>query len=403
MNVNSIDINKCLSCGVCKVVCPKQAITLKENKNGWIYPEIDEEICIQCGICYKKCPNNINIVCNKPISCYASAIKDENGILESASGGIFSIIAESFLRNNGVVYGAALFFRDNEIVVEHIRVNDEKNLIKIKGSKYVQSDISNALTNVEKDLKENRKVLFSGTPCQIASLKSFLNKDYSNLFTIDVICHGTPSYSFFHSYLKFLEQQNNASIIDYKFRDKKRGWGLSGSYIIEKNNKKKIKRVIVPLDAYFKMFLQGETYRENCYNCKYAQKERIADITIGDYWGIEKEHPEYLKQNGGNLNTNSGISCVLVNTPNGESIYNKILNFVYSYETTFDKIAKHNHQLYNPSKYSENRNIIFDIYNKNLNFKEVNDWYIKKIGIKKYAYWIFNHLPIVIKKVIKRG
>ena len=176
---------------------------------------------------------------------------------------------------------------------------------------------------------------------------------------------------------------------------------MFGRIAIQHNGKVTSKRIIVPLDAYFKMFLQGEIYRDNCYECKFAKKERLSDVTVGDYWGINIEHPEVLKKNGGNLDENKGISCVLINTLKGEKIFEEIKDNIFFYNTTFEKIARHNHQLYEPSKYTKDRKIIFDIYRKNKCFDEIQDWYMKKIGIKKYAYWLFNHLPIKLRKAFK--
>lgn len=402
MNTNICDFKECSACGVCKILCPKGAIELKKDKRGFLCATVDNDKCVNCGLCYSKCFNNNEIKGNSPIECYAMAMREKKEILESTSGGAFASIAQQVLKKGGVVYGAALYREKENLVIEHIRIDNIKDLIKIKGSKYVQSDISNILKLVKKDLIDERKVLFSGTPCQIAALKSYLNREYDNLLTIDIICHGVPSYDLFKSYIKFLEEKNKGKVIDYKFRDKRRGWGHSTSYIIQKNEKKVCKRVIVPLDAYYKMFLKGETYRENCYNCKFANKKRISDITIGDYWGIEIEHPEAIEKNGGKLNDHKGVSCILINTIKGEKLFDDIKSQINYYNTTFDKIAKHNHQLVEATKFSDDRKTIFNIYEKKGDFKAIHDWYMKKIGLKKYVYWFANMLPPQIKKILRK-
>lgn len=404
MNVLDLEKEKCTACGVCVKACPNNAVKLVTDKNGFKYPKINKEKCIECEICYKKCLNNTKIQYNTPKLNIAAMMKNSDKLKESTSGGLFSIFAEEILLNCGKVYGASLFRKKDGIYIEHIRIDNINDLWKIKGSKYVQSDISRILRLVKKDLDDDMEVLFSGTPCQIVALKSFLGKPYSNLITIDVICHGVSSYEFYSSYIKFLEKKYKGKVIEYKFRDKKNGGGhMSGRVTIQRNEKITSKKIIVPLDAYYKMFLQGEIYRDNCYKCKFAKKERVSDITVGDYWGINTENPEFLAQNGGLLDEEKGISCVLINTERGMVFFEKVKDNIFSYETTFEKISKNNHQLVTPSKYTEIRKQIFDIYKKNREFKDVNDWYMKKIGMKKYAYWIFNHLPLKLRKALKNN
>lgn len=346
---------KCCGCGLCSFKCPKHAITMKEDEYGFIYPYIDKTKCINCGICKKVCQyDKKNNEISYNIKTYAAFSNDSKILNSTASGGIFTSIAKSFIEDNGVVFGCSLIKENNDFIVKHIKVDKIKDLEKLKGSKYVQSDITNIYEEILKELKEGKKVLFSGTPCQVASIKSIVNS--SCLYTIDIICHGVPSNKMFNDYINFLNETKNIRIYNYKFRDKKKGWGLYYCYYYYDLKKEKYSYVCEPAfkSSYYQMFLDSYTYRENCYNCPYANDRRVGDITIGDYWGIVIEHPELISSDG--IKPEKGVSCIIVNSIKGEYLLNYYNNNFVIYYSDYNKVKKHNHQLNHSSRkpiYSE--------------------------------------------------
>ena len=276
---------------------------------------------------------------------------------------------------------------------KHIGIDNLKDLQKLLGSKYVQSDVGNVYKEIRTLLNNKKHILFSGTPCQVAGLKAFLGKEYDNLFTIDIICHGVPNAEFFKGYLEILEEKFNGKILDFKFRDKKDGWGpyiLSADILKQNKLQKERKYIYLDESTYASMFLYTDILRLNCYKCKYTNKHRTGDITIGDYWGIEKEHPELLKINGGLLDTKKGISAIIINTEKGKLEVEKLGQEIVYFDTTYEKVAVVNTQLREPSKYGKYRDKIMEEY-KIGGFNKVDEYYYKKVLRK-----------IAIKKKIKK-
>lgn len=224
----------CCGCSACLQKCPKKCIEMHEDAEGFLYPEINDDFCIDCGICYNVCPVRNQKPNCKPLAFYASQSKDETLRLQSSSGGIFSLLAEYIIRKGGIVFGAR-FNEKMELVHEYTETIN--GLAPFRGSKYVQSKIGDSFKQVEYFLKQGRMVLFSGVPCQIAALKLYLQKEYDNLLTVDVICHGVPSPGVFREYIKYLGKGNK--IININFRDKHTGWtGYSTSYTLSNGKHK---------------------------------------------------------------------------------------------------------------------------------------------------------------------
>lgn len=212
------------------------------------------------------------------------------------------------------------------------------------------------------------------------------------------------SAKLFAEYLKHIAKNINGKIVDFRFRDKSGGWGLKGSVIYQdKMDKLRKKTLPIQLSSYYALFLDSETYRENCYSCKYAGKKRIGDITLGDYWGVEDEHPEILAENGGRFDKSMGISCVLINTKKGQQLLDCIEEKIERVPSSYEKIAKRNNQLKCPSSHSNVRDTIFELY-KQKGYSAIDQWYFKRLGIKRYAYKFWNYIPrkaqILIKKII---
>lgn len=382
----------CCACGACFNICPKSAISMITDEYGFRYPKIDEEKCISCGACQRVCAFQYIEETNKTKSVFVSARKDNDKIMQSASGGIFAVFAEKILKENGVVCGVTLVEESGVLEPKHICIDKIEDLPKLLGSKYVQSDTNIVYKDIKKYLLDNRKVLFSGTPCQVAGLRAFLGKVYNNLLTLDIICHGVPNAEFFKGYLKILEKKFKGKVIDFKFRDKKYGWGPYTMYVkVLKSDKTVINKYFsLEESSYAHMFLCTETLRKNCYKCKYTNENRTGDITIGDYWGIEKEHPNLLGENGGVLDRYRGISVAIINTNNGKIWLDKCKDELYLYPSTFEQVAKINTQLREPSAYGKYRDKIMQLY-KDGGYKAVDRFYYNKV-IRK----------IILKKNIKK-
>lgn len=302
--------DKCLGCGICMIKCPKNAITMQENEDGFIYPNIDLKKCIHCDICRENCPINSKKRKENKFNqkCYAAINLNREEQEQSTSGGVFSILAKAILDRKGIVYGAYM----KDFKVNHIRIESEKDLYKIRGSKYVQSNISNILKNVKEDLEKKKDVLFCGTPCQIGALKVFLGKEYSNLLLVSVVCHGVMNNKLFLDYIKELENDNNLPITEFKFRTKDNIWTQSSiKYTV--NDKSIVKPFIE--DPLMTLYLKNYVLRDSCYDCQYKGSYNIADIILGDFWGIEVTNPDMLNQ--------KGVSALIINSVKGEEFIKK--------------------------------------------------------------------------------
>ena len=324
-----IDINndQCVGCGVCVVVCPKFCISMHENEYGEYRPFFINKIaCINCGQCEDKCvafdPQIIGTHIEKCFFGYAS---EENIQKSSSSGGIFFEIAREFINKGGCVIGAAF---DSNWTVKHIIAKNEKTLKMIQGSKYCESQIYPILSDIQKILLSGKKVLFSGVPCQIGALKQYLGKNYDNLFTCEVFCHGAPRIGVFRKYCQIIEKKYG-KISSFDFRSKEYGWD-DPSYKIVTQKKiiiQKHKRNLFQL-----MFGYHHSLRKSCLNCAFRSKYRQADISLGDFWGIDKYYVNIDRKN-------QGISAIIVNSNKGNKLLEKcgvVLNSCTSDEI-FDK------------------------------------------------------------------
>ena len=338
------DMDKCTGCGACIQICPKQCITWSEKEFGFKYPFIDEKKCISCGLCEQVCQIDKNIVQPEKQKAYAAVHKNKEILIESTSGGAFSAIAHYVLKKQGCVFGSTM---DANMQVRHIYITREEELNRLRGSKYVQSDIGTTYSQAENKLKKGILVLFTGTPCQIAGLKDYLRKDYENLITADLVCHGVGAQAYFNKYLEYAEKKYGA-IQELRFRSKRfQGWSCGNGEILCLKKNKAIKRPYHEYDSYYyHYFLKGEIYRNSCYTCPYASLFRPGDFTLGDFWGIEAQEPS--------VNARQGCSLMLVNTNKAERILTQLENLqIRSVE--FRKAIKGNSQLSKPVDLSESR------------------------------------------------
>lgn len=331
---------------------------------------------------------------------YIIQSKNNNLIKKSSSGGMFAELAKFVLSKNGVVFGCSMERVEDGFDVKHIYIENEKDLYKLQGSKYVQSRIGNTIKEAKEFLDKGRFVLYSGTPCQIAGLKAYLKQDYDNLLTVDLSCEGTPPLKIFNAYIRFLETKViKAKIIDFKFRSKKHfGWSTSGFVAIYKKGNK-IKEKILPqnLSSYFSYFLSGSILQERCFSCKFTGLKRQSDITVADAWGIDREYPELIKKN---FNKNRGISLVLINSTKGNTIFEKLKLNLISSEIDINRLRKYNHPFRHPSIKPINKEAIIKIY-KNDGYKGVESKFKHDLGNKYYYFVLKNHTPKFIKNIIK--
>lgn len=310
--INIIDKERCCGCGACLEICPKQCIQFAEDEEGFMYPQVDKTKCIECNLCEKVCPitskyNNVNI-CSEAYGAY-SCNYDER--ILSSSGGIFSVLASNVLDKEGVVCGAAY---DEEWNVSHILVETKEQLKRLRGSKYTQSLNKGIYSLIKKKLNDGRIVLYSGTACQVAGLKKYLQKDYENLITVDILCHGVPTPKLWKKYLEEMQFLKKSRIKEIDLRNKETGWKEYSIKICFDNNEQINEKF--DENYYMKMFLGNLCLRPSCHDCQYKDIEHPSDITIGDYWGIEKQFPE--------MDDNKGISIIKINTCKGKKIFAEI-------------------------------------------------------------------------------
>lgn len=316
----------CCGCSACVQICPADCIRLVEDREGFLYPHCNNDACINCGKCEDVCP-----VLNKSESldqlkgCYVCYSSSEIIRKNSSSGGIFSVFAEEILKDGGIVYGAAF---DSDFKVHHVRIDHLDQISAIQRSKYLQSRIEDTYVRTKNDLLNGRKVLYSGTNCQIEGLKRYLGRDYSSLVTVDILCHGTPSPMVWKLYLSFINDKYSGKVIDVNFRNKELGWknfSLKINYDSDEHYEESFKK-----DTFMNLFLSNVILRPSCYNCQFKDVSRVSDITIGDAWGIKKIIPE--------MDDDKGTSLLIIHTEKGMEYADKVRNKIHIETIKIDSI-----------------------------------------------------------------
>lgn len=327
----------CCGCMACAQKCPKNCIAMTVDEEGFLYPIVDIDTCVDCHLCEKVCPvqNQFNI--KEPLQVYAAVNTDKDVLLNSSSGGIFSLLAERVIKEGGVVFGAAF---NDEWEVCHTYTDSIEGIEKFRGSKYVQSRIGDSYKQAEHFLLEGRTVLFSGTPCQISGLKHYLMKPYNNLLSVDVVCHGTPSPGIWNEYIKTIPAKLVAGkntvfeslktmpvITGINFRDKKNGWQKFGFSAFISADRKEAKNSVSPPkchcyheyhqeNLFMRGFLNNLYLRPSCYNCPARHGKSQSDILLGDFWGVLRKYPAFYNKDG--------VSLVLAYSEKGDAFFNSI-------------------------------------------------------------------------------
>lgn len=345
--------DRCTGCSACANVCPTQCIKMQEDKNGFLKPVIDKSNCIDCGLCRDVCErkNNSSIIDKSQRKVYAMWSKDNELRRNTTSGGVATILGENIIKNGGYVCGVKY---DENLMPIHYVTNSLDELSLFRYSKYVQSYLGNTFKEIEKLLASNAKVMFIGTPCQVDGLRRYLNKNYENLLTVTFMCGGNNSRKVYKEYLKMLEKQFGSKVVSIHFRKKAQDCSQCGLYtevIFENGCSYKANNNI-----YMMLFAcKGLIVSESCYDCRYTKENHTADITLGDFWGIEKVDKE--------LDVKDGVSVVVCNTEKGLKAINNISQKVVKKEYSFEDIGKNGDK---NKKYSFRRKDFFDNIEKGL-------------------------------------
>lgn len=383
----------CCGCRNCENICPNDALTMIQNKEGFYYPQINFDKCLDCGLCNKVCPmlqsNADDAIYLEKNICYAFKNKNKQTQLNSTSGGAFAAFAEHIINNGGYVCGSVM---DKDLKVKHIIVNNINDLAKLYGSKYVASDLNDVFVDIKKLLNNDKTVLFCGVPCQVNALLKFLPKSYDNLFTLELICHGVPSQKLFDKYIEYYEKKHKCKVLKYEFRSKKAAvWGTFKALAkVEKNGKISEKKINADFDKYYNSFLKASGYRESCYKCRFADVKRYADITMGDFWGVEHLKPDFYDP--------CGVSEVIINSHKGLQLFENIKDYVICEKIDFEKAIRYNSQLHEPTERPAIRdkfynNIESDTYFNNMRIDINPKAYIKVLVPSK--------LKLKLKKLLK--
>lgn len=348
--MKSVYLNKedCCGCGACYSICAKSAIAIKPDEEGFLYPEIEQSLCVDCGRCTAICPllrDGSYKEGGAPRS-YVARHKSQEVLRRSTSGGAFTAVSDAILRQNGVVYGVDY---DEALRVLHRRAETPEARDRLRISKYVQSDMKDSYARIKADLKDGRTVLFTGTPCQAAGLRGFMGDTplAEKLYICDLICHSIPSPLIWEEYKRLLEREHGGKLTYVQFRSKKDGWSRENSnkgflYSIAGDSK------VFEDDRYYQLYFKvGAITRPSCSQCRFTDIHRASDITIADYWGIEKYSPGWFDP--------LGVSVVLVNTAKGAALFDRCREDLLAEERPLEESLKEQQRLREPSRVPEDR------------------------------------------------
>jgi coenzyme F420-reducing hydrogenase beta subunit len=389
--VNIINKKDCSGCRACEQKCPKNAITMQVDNEGFWYPLIDEKLCIDCNLCNKVCHIENEYLnkesFDKPITYAAwnnNAIEREI----ASSGGSFVAIAEYIFSLDGIVCGAGF---DKELNVIHKFVTNTQELKDLKGSKYVQSNTNKTFSKTKEFLDNNKVVLYTGTPCQISGLRSFLGREYENLYTCDLVCHGVPSPKVYKKYLNERKTENKSNVKEIFFRNKDTGWKNYSIKMNFENNTSYIEKA--RNNKYIRGFLKDIYLRPSCYDCKSSKLPRSSDITLGDFWGVGQKYP--------NLDDDKGTSLLLINTKKGKELLGLCKDKLYTKECDLDYAIKCNKSIVDSVAPNKNRKVFFEDLDDN-SFEDLSKKYFPPISFVKKIYYKGRSMLSKTKKLITK-
>ncbi len=376
----------------CLASCPKKCISQTTGTLGAVFPKVDTEKCISCGKCDRVCPM-LNAVKNNTVTddTYAALSKNPEVLFGGSSGGMFETFARVLIEEGYTVYGAAF---DGNLKLKCTAADSVKALKPLRKSKYLQSDMTDKYAEIKSKLEDGEKILFVSSPCQNAALKLFLNKNYENLITVDFICHGVPSQSFFDECKKYKEQKENIKITDYEFRTKKKNGTTPHYYTVTylKDGKSKKKTRYYFESPFYAAFQKYITLRKSCYNCSFAGKERITDITISDFHDIDK----YI--NG--INRFAGVSTVFLHTEKGKRLFEKCNDLLNVYKMDIDTLISDKVCFCGGTEEPKNRDEFVECY-ENGGIEALVDNYLNSKFYRKQK--IYYSLPGFLRKIIRKA
>ncbi len=385
IKINTLE--ECCGCTACSQICPQKCIEMKKDVEGFLYPFTDYDKCVNCNLCNKVCPVINSRDSHPVIDSYASYVTDEKLRYESSSGGIFSALAERVLENKGIVCSVRMSADCRK--AEFDIVNNSSDLAYLRGSKYMQTYPVHLFSRLKDSLEGGLPVLFCGTPCQVNGLKLYLGKEYNNLLAVDIICHGVPTSSLWKKYVDYIEKQSGKVIKKINFRCKKYGWerfGLLGQFENEKFYFSEMSK-----DPYIQMFLCNLCLRPSCHDCK-NKKFRLADITIGDLWGINRFLPEF--------NDGKGVSAVIVRTERGQKFFEEIKKSVKRVLISYEDIIVQNSPEYTSVDRSEFREDFFsDLCS--LDMEKIIEKYVGFPVKKSIAIRLLHYGKKILKRILK--
>lgn len=346
------DPSKCCGCTACQAVCPKDAIIMKPDVLGFLYPQVDEDKCVDCGLCEKVCDFSSRYpqlsADSLRMNVYAVRHQDPDVVANSQSGGAFTVFSSSVLSEGGTVYGAVL---NEDFTVSHVRACSEAERDKMRGSKYVQSEMGNSFRRIKEDLTEGRTVMFCGTPCQVAGLKSYIPINLQDkLVTIDFVCHGVPSPAIWKDYVTY--RRGRRVLEQVSFRDKSCGWKSHVESFVYADGEKRLHKTFSTL------FYKEVMHRDSCYACPYSISERFSDITISDFWGVAEVCEQYAGT--------EGTSMVVCHTAKGQKLFDKVSEIMkyQRVEIDVDFMLRYNPNMLRPTLIPKGRKQFVESYSK---------------------------------------
>lgn len=380
---NSIDVNRCCGCEACRQVCPKGAIKIGENSEGFFYPSIDEGLCIDCGLCRKVCPllSYDRLSLSKADCAIAAVHKDIEISSPSSSGGAWTAIAQVFCDKGYDIYGAV---QNDDLSVEHKSISDIGEIGIFRKSKYIPSKMNDSFSEIREKLDRGRKVLFSGTPCQVGGLKLFLKREYDNLLLVDFSCHGVGSPRMFKRYIKEFGEKHGSKVVGYDFRHKARNLCVysSTSSKIRLANGEEFTRFI---DPWFKGFVEAYYKNECCYECPYTGLERISDITLADFWWVERVSKKF--------DAGKGVSLILANNEKGRSLIEGLEKFLVMEEHRLESCTPSNTALRHPVRRNPDTKKFLERLGRMSFDESVESLYPKRHLLLRVQFFLLKFVP----------